>query len=327
VINTITNHLSLIEEDALLDSTIQFPGPLSSWAEPEGIFLTGATGFLGVYLLCELLQQTKAKIYCLVRAEDVNKAEARIKTQLACYGLSVEALTDRIIPICGDLSQPLLGLSKEAFSNLADLVDLIYHNGAEVNVVYSYTRLKASNVSGTLEVLRLAALGKTKPVHFVSTLAVFFSETYLGKTVLENTSVMIDSSLKGGYKQSKWVAEALIRQAQERGLPVVIYRAGRIWGDSRTGIMTQFNDLLSNILQGCIYLKKIPTVDTQINLVPVDYVSQSIVKLSLQERSLGQAFHLANPYSTSWNTLGEIMRSIGYPMQLMNKLKVNFLLF
>jgi len=302
--------------DAVLDSAIEFSHPLSpNWTEPKAVLLTGATGFLGTYLLSELLYQTTADVYCLVRADDSDAATARIKLQLQFYALWVESFIGRIIPVVGDLSKPRLGLSEEMFGKLSDQLDIIYHNGAQVNAMYSYARLKASNVLGTQEILRLAGLRKTKPVHFVSTLAVFFSDAYVGQVVLEHDRITIDSGLKGGYKQSKWVAEELIRQAQKRGLPAVIYRAGRIWGHSQTGIMTRFSDLLCNVLQACIHLRKIPVVDTNINMVPVDYVSQSIVQLSLQKRSFDQVFHLCNSNSIAWQKLREIICFCGYPLE------------
>jgi len=300
----------------MLDSAIEFPYPLSPhWINPKAVFLTGATGFLGAYLLSALLYQTTADVYCLVRADDLDSANVRLKQHLQFYALWVASFNDRIIPVLGDLSKPQLGLSDEMFAKLADQLDIIYHNGAQVNAMYCYARLKASNVLGTQEILRLAGLRQTKPVHFVSTLAVFFSDTYVGQMVKEHTPVNVDSGLKGGYKQTKWVAEALIRQAQKRGLPAVIYRAGRIWGDSQTGIMTRFNDLLCNVVQGCIHLEKIPVVDTILNVVPVDYVSRSIVQLSLQEDSCGQVFHLCNPNSLAWQQLREIIYFFGYPLE------------
>ena len=137
--------------------------------KPNSILLTGATGFLGTFLLNELLQQTSADIYCLVRAENDTLAQERIENKLKSYLLWDDSVRKRIIPIVGDLSQPLLGLSRDRFNAIAKSVDVIYHNGAWVNFTYPYSQLKAANVSGTQEVLRLAVQSKVKPVHFIST--------------------------------------------------------------------------------------------------------------------------------------------------------------
>ncbi|TGU59995.1 hypothetical protein EN829_068110, partial [Mesorhizobium sp. M00.F.Ca.ET.186.01.1.1] len=95
---------------------------------------------------------------------------------LQLYELWDEAQAHRIIPVIGDLAQPRLGLSAGQFERLAETVDVIYHNGALVNFVYPYAALKKANVIGTEEILRLAAVKKTKPVHFVSTIFTFASE-------------------------------------------------------------------------------------------------------------------------------------------------------
>lgn len=309
-------NISDLISDTQLDSSIQFSHPHSvNLSKPKAVLLTGATGFLGAYLLAELLQKTQAKIYCLVRASDAEQGRLRLKKQLQFYLLWQEAFSASIVPLVGDLSQPRLALSEKHFTELASEIDVIYHNGAQVNAMYPYERLKASNVLGTQEILRLASLKQTKAVHFVSTLAIFFSDRYCGNVVRESDVVEIDEGLKGGYKQSKWVAEALVKEAQKRGLPATIYRPGRVLGDSKNGIVDKFNDLLCNLLQGGIHLGSFPTVQTHLNIIPVDYASQAIVYLSQQERSFGKAFHLSNPHSISWQKLWQSVVSLGYSLE------------
>ncbi len=75
--------------------------------EPTKIFLTGATGFVGAFLLDELLRQTQADIYCLVRSTDAESGKQRLQNHLESYLLWNESFSDRIIPVVGDLSQPL----------------------------------------------------------------------------------------------------------------------------------------------------------------------------------------------------------------------------
>src|SRR5262249_24958804 len=123
---------------------------------PSAIFLTGVTGFLGAFLLRELLDQTQAYVYCLVRAKDEMESRSRIEKVLKSYSLWEESFGSRIVPVPGDLAKPLLGLSFEAFQDLANRIDVIYHNGALVNFVYPYSVLKATNVLSTEEILKLA---------------------------------------------------------------------------------------------------------------------------------------------------------------------------
>jgi len=316
--------LDLLRHDAKLDTAIQFPHPVSTnWDNPKAIFLTGASGFLGAYLLFELLQRSSADIYCLVRAKDNEAGLERLQQKLAFYKLWRSTFRARIIPVVGDLAKPYFSLTDNAFKQLAATIDVIYHNGAQVNATYSYARLKASNVAGTETILRLAGLKQTKPVHFISSLAVFFIDDNQYKTILEEDIPALDASMKGGYKQTKWVAETLMRAAQQRGLPTTIYRPGRIWGDSRHVTMENFSDLLLNLIQGGIHLGAYPKLDNvQVNMAPVDYVSQAIVVLSLSNnlsnRPTPRTFHLNNPRSVDWNTLWTWVQSLGYTLHETN---------
>ena len=308
-------HLDL-EKEAVLDSTIQFSHPWSEhWQQPQAIFLTGATGLLGAHLLYGLLTSTNADIYCLIRAEDASTGSERLQTQLKTYNLWQEDFAGRIVAVVGDLSQPFLGMGKEQFQDLGQKIDVIYHNGAWVNYACPYETLRDSNVKGTEQALRLASLRKTKPVHFVSSISVFFSKAHAHSPILETEIPGYHPSLKGGYKQSKWVAEKLVVAAQERGLPACIYRPVRIMGNSNTGIMGNFNDLLCTAIKGCTQLGKYPAADVHINLVPVDYVANSIVHLSGKSESFGQAFHFSNPQQIAWGDLWQTIKVLGYPLE------------
>ena len=165
-----------INAEAILDPAIRPETAIvEPTAEPTRILLTGATGFLGAFLLREFLLQTQAEIYCLVRSDDAESAKKRIQSSLEYYSIWDEHLSYRIIPIVGDLAQPLLGLSEEQFREMASQTDVIYHNGVFVKFTYPYSVLKLSKVLGTQEILRLASQIKLKAVHFVYTIA------FLGK--------------------------------------------------------------------------------------------------------------------------------------------------
>ncbi len=305
------------ESEARLDASIQFPHPLSqNVLKPRNVFLTGATGFLGAYLLDELLRKTEANVYCLVRATDEAEATRRLVSHLRASGLWRESFASRIVPAVGDLERPLFGLSEELFRELAGKIDVIYHNGGWINMAFPYERLKPVNVTGTKEILRFAGMVCTKPVHFVSSIAVFFTDDHEnGEVLKESDTPHFDPSLKGGYSKSKWVADRLVAAAQTRGLPTCIYRPVRIMGHSRTGESCDMNDILPVLLKGCILLGKYPAFNIRITLVPVDYVSQAIVHLSGQEKSWGRAFHFFNPAPIEWNALIGIFRTLGYPLQ------------
>ena len=305
-----------LNAEAVLDPTIfPFTTSVEPIAVPKRIFLTGATGFIGAFLLYELLQETKADIYCLVRSSSPESGKQKIQSNLERYLLWNEELDSRIVPVLGDLSQPFLGLTEQKFRELASIFDLIYHNGAFVNLIYPYSALRATNVIGTQEILRLASQIKVTPVHFISTLDVFQSPHYWATSVIqEQDGLEHGEGLNDGYAQSKWVAEKLVMTARSRGIPVCIYRLGMITGHSQTGV-SQTDDLMCRMIKGFIQLGSAPDLDLMLNMTPVDYVSKAIVHLSSQKKSLGKAFHLVNSHSLHLSKFVDEIHSLGYPIQ------------
>ena len=303
--------------EAILDPAISYEDiPDEYIAKPTRVFLTGATGFLGAFLLHELLRQSQVDIYCLVRSSNEEEGKKKLRKSLESYSLwDDESLSSRIIPIVGDLSQPLFALSLQQFQRLASQVDIIYHSGAWPHFVYSYSTLKPTNVLGTQEVLRLASQIKVKPVHYVSTTSVFSSIGYSGlKIIGEDDNLVYDGFLYGGYPQSKLVAEKLVRIAGSRGLPVCIYRPGMITGHSETGV-SNIDDFACRVIRGCIQIGSVPEMDMMVDVSPVDYVSKAIFHLSRQKESLGKTFHLVNPNPVHVSKLIHWVRSLGYPLQ------------
>ena len=308
------------EQEAILTDEIQFQNPLSKYAlNPQAIFLTGATGLVGGFLLEELLQKTEAVIYCLVRAENTQAAKQRLVQHLESYGLWQTDFEQRVIPVIGDLALPSFGLSDDAFYNLASKIDVIYHSAGWINLLYPYSRLKPINVSGVEQSLRLASLIQTKPFHFVSSIAVFYSDAHSENEILhENDVPLFHSSLKADYGKSKWVADRLVALAQARGLPACIYRPVRIMGSSKTGALNDNSELLPRLLKGCIKMGIYPSWDIEITLVPVNYVSSAMVQLAKQETSWGNAFHFFNPAPIAWLKLMVIFKRLGYNMKEVN---------
>jgi len=304
------------EAEAILDWKISSDLERSP-EQPSAIFLTGATGFLGVYLLYELLVQTQADIYCLVRVANLASASQRLQQKLQDYHLWQDDFLERIMPLVGDLAQPNLGLSLSQYEQLCQAIDVIYHGGASVNFVYPYSALKAPNVLGTKEVLKIASTSRIKPVHYISTIGVFLSADDDDKIIYETDSIDTGATLEGGYAQSKWVAEKLVSLVGQKGLPITIYRPGAITGHSTTGI-SGTQDWLSLILKSCLETEIIPEVNAQLSFTPVDYVSRAIVCLSRQQNinHLKQNhYHLVSPHFHPWNGLADLIQSLGYPIR------------
>jgi thioester reductase-like protein len=308
--------------EAVLDPAIRAAGPPAVPTPGDRhVFLTGATGLLGAYLLHELLERTDATVHCLVRAAGPEEGARRLRQTLEKYELWRPAHAGRLVAIPGDLDRPLLGLTGAEFDRLARRIDAVYHNGAQVNFVKSYSVLKPANVLGTQEVLRLACRGPVKPVHYVSTVSVFGPVGYFTRQPVLMEGDDLDAvepylPYDIGYAQSKWVAEKLVWQARDRGIPVAVYRPGLLLGHSATGV-TNPDDFISRMVRGCIKLGCYPRLrEERIQLTSIDYAAGAVVALSLREGSLGKAFHITPPpeHDITLDDLFALVRSAGYPL-------------
>ncbi len=155
------------------------------------------------------------------RADNREQAYRRLSEIGTLYDLGFADLEERVIPILGDLGSPRFALSEDEWNELASTVDVIYHCGASVNFIQSYQALERVNVGGTKEALRLAAAGRVKPLHHISSIAVFESASLSDLThVSEDEDVSHCDDLHNGYDMTKWVGEQVIGLARERGLPV-----------------------------------------------------------------------------------------------------------
>jgi amino acid adenylation domain-containing protein/thioester reductase-like protein len=303
-----------LEADGSLDPRIR-PGdtPAEFPADPARVLLTGATGFLGAFLLRDLLRDTNAEVACLVRCGSLDEGHARLRQALARYGLWDADLAGRIRVVPGDLARPRFGLDEAEFARLAEEVEVIYHNGALVHTLYPYEMLRETNVLGTQEVLRLAALGRPRSVHFVSSLSVLRSITRTSPetpVIRETDPLGPHSAIRGGYGRSKWVAERLVTAARARGIPTTIYRPGRISGDSRTGACN-LNDYLFLMLRNVQRTGSVPHLKRYVDLVPVNFVSRAIVHLSRRPEARDRTFHLVNPQPLPFPELIATLQTLG----------------
>ncbi|WP_167461232.1 non-ribosomal peptide synthetase [Nocardia brasiliensis] len=305
---------AVVAADAVLGPDISATGiaPMHR-VGPRDVLLTGATGFLGAYLLRELLDRTDAVVWCLVRADSARAGRERIRQALRRFQLWDDALETRIVPIPGDLALPAFGLSDAEHGWLANRIDAIYHNGAQVNHLERYARLRAANVEGTREVLRLATTRRLKAVHFVSTVNTVIS-TAAAASVTEDTRIGADELPAQGYISTKWAAEQLVLRAAERGVPARVYRPGLVSGDLRVGINSP-DDSFWNMVRAAVVLGIVPEVGAaSVALVPVTYVARALVEISLGAAT-ATAYHLVPDEPVAIRTLFDCLRRNGYPIE------------
>ncbi|WP_446750040.1 thioester reductase domain-containing protein [Streptomyces sp. ScaeMP-e48] len=283
--------------------------------DPREVLLTGASGFLGAFLLRDLMRGTRARIHCLVRGADDAAAYERLRTGLEWYRVWDDIDPDRLSVVSGDLAEPRLGLTEEVFDGLARTVDVVHHAGATVHWLHPYTALRDANVRGTEEILRLAARHRTVPVHYVSTVGVFDGPVTPGVPLRTTDATGPAEALPSGYLQSKWVAEQVLGLARERGLPVSVYRVDVISGDQVNGAC-QTRDFVWLTLKGLVQSGAVPSGSGgRFHLLPVDYVSGAIVALSALPASDGGTFHLFNQSSLSLADCVRRLRDLGYGLR------------
>lgn len=305
-------HAATLEADGDLDADITPAGlPEADWEHPSRVLLTGATGYLGVHVLAELLRGTDAEVVCLCRGESPEDALGRVKRTMAQYEVDCAAELHRVTCLTGDLGLPRLGLTEEQWADLAESVDVIHHSGAMVNFVYPYSALKAPNVGGTQEVLRLACERRLKAVHHISTIDTLLA-THSPRPFLEDDAPLRSAvGVPAGYTGSKWVAEKVVDVARRRGVPVTVFRPGLILGHTRNGA-TQSIDYLLVALRGFLPMRILPEYPRIFDIVPVDYVASAVVHIAGRRDALGGFYHLFNPAPVSLATFCDWIRSYGY---------------
>ena len=300
--------------EAHLDTSIA-PVPRQRGVGPRRLLLTGATGFLGAFVLRELLDRASGTVACVVRARDADAALARVHANLDRYGLSRAGDAERIEALAGDLAAPRLGLDRETWHDLVERLDGAIHSGAAVDFFADYRRLRAANVGSTVELLRLCCEAGGAPLHFVSTLGVFLSPSarHLPR-LAEDTDLVRHTDLEEGYEQTKWVAEQLVLEAGRRGLPVTIHRPGRIVGSSASGVWNDA-DFASRVFRACLALGAYPEIDAPIDATPVDWCARALVSIALDERRPPGPFHLANPRPFPFVRFFERARAAGLSLE------------
>jgi thioester reductase-like protein len=281
------------------------------------VFLTGGTGFIGPFLMKSLLEQTRAKIYVLVRSSDEVQGRQRLRAAMESMGPCPAGLMQmfeaRVIPICGDLGLPQLGLTQDVWDFLANELDAVFHNGATVNYLFNYDRMRDANVMGTNEVLRLAFEGRSKEFNYVSTTFVF---GWAVKSVLYETDFNENMELLDfGYSQSKWVAEQVVADARSRGLCTRIFRPALV-SPSVTGGGNNF-DIAVRLVAFMVNHGIGVDALNQVSFVPADIVANNIVAISTTPGTENKTYHVVrDDYANMLDITGLITKSTGRQFEI-----------
>ena len=260
------------------------------------IFFTGFPGFLGVELLPRVLRRNpEAEAVCLVQAKFLDTARAKV-VELEKADAD---LVGRIRLVTGDITAPDLGLETE-YGALAETTTEVFHLAAVYDLAVAEDLAMRVNVAGTRHVTEFAkACDNLFRYQYVSTC--YVSGRYVGPW--RETDLQVPGlKFANHYDHTKHLAEVIVREAADAGLPTTIYRPAVVNGDSQTGATQK--------LDGPYYVAKLllkqpgpvalmPMVGSpdafRFNLVPRDFVVDAISHLSGVSESEGLTYALANP--------------------------------
>jgi thioester reductase-like protein len=282
----------MMKNDTKLNFEPPAPASLRETQTLNHVLLTGGTGFIGPFLMKSLLEQTRAKIHVLVRSSDEHQGKERLRAAMEtighCTAELMQVFETRVLPVCGDLGQKELGLTRGAWDFLATETDAVFHNGATVNYLLNYDRMRDANVGGTNEVLRLAFEGRPKSFNYVSTTFVF---GWAVKKVLYETDSNEDMELLDfGYSQSKWVSEQVVMDAQRRGLSTRIFRPALV-SPSILGGGNNF-DIAVRLVAFMVNHGIAVDALNQVSFVPADITANNIVAIATTPGTANKTYHV-----------------------------------
>ncbi|KAM9960405.1 hypothetical protein ACTFIW_009545 [Dictyostelium discoideum] len=262
------------------------------------ILLSGSTGFLGGYLLLNLVKMKNcSKIYCLTRSNHLsdqtnlmNKIIENLKHH-KLFEMFEQSELEKIFPVYGDLGKSKLGLSDKMYLEISNQVNLILSCGADINLNANYDEIKPTNVESTKEFIKLSVSKGTNkpmiPIVNLSSFSIFFGQKLNDGIEFDEYQVGIPSlsnlnNLPGGYMQSKLICEHLLLEASSRGIPAMTIRLPSIFSNPHTGV-GHSGDLLQLIIKSIGVTKYFPIEPTSLFISPITWVAQNIINLIFNE--------------------------------------------
>lgn len=333
-ISSITAYVLSLRADEKKAEVAVGPGPrakrireikndVGTWLPPlpqevgdqQSSFVTGGTGLLGRYLIVASLKDSNHLVHCLARGESDLDARRRILQALQSIDGWKPEWASRLIVHRGDLARPQFGLTPDKYRILARTISRVFHVGATTNLLASYEDLYGSNVVGTKQVLRFAATGTLKAVHFVSTASTVRGRPGDPSELPEDWSTDPFALGDSGYVQSKWVAEQTALQSARLGIPVTVYRPSRI-SPPPSGVTSATSDALWTLLRACIEIGAEPVGAAWEGfgdrIVSAERLGEVIVAQASRPSVHSGPFNIVARELTTLTSMIECCRELGY---------------
>lgn len=278
--------------------------------------ITGGTGYLGAYVVAELLAAQDEDLILLTRARDTEEAELKLwrNVQLRLGPEAFSTIRRRIRWVLGDLQRPGLGLSRTHRSLVESTCTSVVHIAASLNR-RSSKQCFNHNLRGTLALLtlarRLADAGRLRRFAYMSTVAV--AGRRQSEEVNEDEAVDFERSDYDPYARTKKFAEHMIAELLE-DIPQLVFRPSIVMGDSQTARTTQFSmvrTFCTLVDWPCLPLPP----DGRLDIVPADFVARAMVAILLKDRPRHRIYHLSAGRSSPTNrqVAQHIAQALGRP--------------
>ena len=292
-LNSVVNNFST---DCLVEKTCDI----------KSIFITGVTGFLGIHILADLLDNINNlnKIYCSVRKKDQRSIQQRLLDHFHFYyGTKYDKLVEEyVVCIDSDISKPFLGIKENDLHFLKNNINCVIHSAAIVKHYGNYAESEKINIYGTNNIIEFCKLLNV-PLHYISTMTIF------GNYLLEqcNDSIIFDENsfykkqafYDNVYAKSKLIAEYNVINSIKDGLSVTVYRVGDLTGRYCDGKFQK------NIEDNSIYLRLKSLIEigiipdsiknNQLEFTPVEYAAKAITSIIWSNKNKNRIFHIYNP--------------------------------
>lgn len=281
------------------------------------ILLTGATGYLGIHILLELLKTPERfdKVFCLVRPKGKMTAQKRLRSALFYYGENdyPELYGTKWEVVEGDITDPSLA------DIISEPVHTVLHAAANVAHFAHDDSIEKANVGGVRSVIGFA-LSKNARVCHISTISVAgVAERNRELPPFTERDLYIGQEIYNRYIWSKYLAEyEIMRSAVDRGLSFVIMRVGNLQGRIRDGEfqMNMKTNNFTRCLSSYVKMGAVPrsVFESAVNFSPVDEVARMIVSLSAADRS-NAVYHVCPEKETVFADIFAALRENGHEIK------------